>query len=928
MIEPYRDRERRHRILNRHGAHANAAEEPAVGDDTAGRDETMRLVQPDDPLRRRRHAARPRRAGPGREGDKPRRDRDGGSGEGTARHLVRCRNVARHATGWAHAGQTVGEPVGSGPAREHGSGRLERGDGRCALGRHGGERRAAGGRRQAVYVDVVRRREGDVLERQRGRRGGGAAGRSRRPAHGADGPGSAGTIAPPLIKSGAGRRFERHVGRLRTRHACRFGSGRDGCTWHAGCCARLPNPRADCRNLGREPLIQRRRIPTGAAVSAPTFHGGAAQVRRETLLPIGENPPGSTDIHRVGRNRSAREVSCNAHDRLMTLGVKGHANGADRFDDTRLEHELAASRDLTPGASTFQLRRDADVQDGAPVTAEDVTLSFDRTVSVGGFRTSKMRAASLGKPERFAVVDRHTFRADFIRSDTLTMPDLGAPVRVVHASGLATHHATATPSWPREWLPAGPSGGGAFRLERRVRGREAVSRRFDDCRSGRRPPLARVIWRIVPGAGNRRTLLEPRDAAICFGRPPRDFRVLAAARRLKIVGTPVENAIRCIGANVTRTASNDVSVRQGIAFPMSCQRMTNHLTFGTAVPMFGAPAGPADATRPRPFPYVTDLERARALLVEAEHENGIGTTIGFDRGLAAPNEPIAILAAGSLERSGMRTTIGLVPGSSWRNALLKKAMPMMTSTFGGWLSLPDCVLFRAYRGRNAVFSTMSCQDPEVDAPIERSRFTRGEAELVSVFHDLPGSAPAPLRRLARISSPPPHVTGFHMIDSAFAGPAPVPKDPLASSAAALPAPSARHCSGTEGLGRDVFPYGAVAKRLDPGIASAVVARGELGRIVEEGPAEAEFRAQAYPCTRALVDSVAMPGVVREGERLRLTGDPRSPIDPAPNACRFHGRCLRGVALCGGTAPPEIVAGKRRPALRHRPLLAAGTREAA
>ena len=39
------------------------------------------------------------------------------------------------------------------------------------------------------------------------------------------------------------------------------------------------------------------------------------------------------------------------------------------------------------------------------------------------------------------------------------------------------------------------------------------------------------------------------------------------------------------------------------------------------------------------------------------------------------------------------------------------------------------------------------------------------------------------------------------------------------------------------------------------------------------------------------------------ERLRLSGEPRSPIDPDPNVCRFYGRCPRGTDVCKITMPP-------------------------
>jgi peptide/nickel transport system permease protein len=62
-----------------------------------------------------------------------------------------------------------------------------------------------------------------------------------------------------------------------------------------------------------------------------------------------------------------------------------------------------------------------------------------------------------------------------------------------------------------------------------------------------------------------------------------------------------------------------------------------------------------------------------------------------------------------------------------------------------------------------------------------------------------------------------------LVLTAILGPSLVPYDPLASSDAALAAPSAKHWFGTDNLGRDVFSRVVVATRLDLGMAFAAVA---------------------------------------------------------------------------------------------------------
>ncbi len=83
----------------------------------------------------------------------------------------------------------------------------------------------------------------------------------------------------------------------------------------------------------------------------------------------------------------------------------------------------------------------------------------------------------------------------------------------------------------------------------------------------------------------------------------------------------------------------------------------------------------------------------------------------------------------------------------------------------------------------------------------------------------------------------------------------------------------------------------------------------LGKIVEAGPAAKVFEHPLHPYTQALV--AAVPRLHETASRLRLTGEPRSPIDPDPNACRFYGRCPHGVDACKTTMPALDAFGDRQ-----------------
>ena len=441
-------------------------------------------------------------------------------------------------------------------------------------------------------------------------------------------------------------------------------------------------------------------VAAGAMVPAPAIWSAAkADARSETLLIVSESGPNNLDIHGVGTNVPGYEVSWNCYDRLISHEMKSGPGGVPYYDRDKFKPELAEDMNVGDMSVTFKLKKNAKFHDGAPVTAKDVKWSLDRAVSVGGFPTFQMSAGSLTKPEQFVVVDDNTVRVDFAKKDRLTIPDLAVIVPCVVNSELVKKNASEKDPWGLEYTKQQTAGSGAYKVTKWTAGTEVIMERNDEWVGGPMPKVKRVIWRMVPQAGNRRALLERGDADISYDLPNKDFVELKGDGKLNIVSVPYlqrhpvyrherqEPAVRqsqgAAGGRLRDSLPEDHgcgAVRPGQADVRRARRPGRPRWRGRS-----RPNSTPTSTRPRrcwPRPAIPTASRPRCRSISVSPASTSRSACWCRRASA---------------QIGIKTTINKIPGANWRTELNKKVLPLYTNVFSGWLDYPEYFFIWCYR---------------------------------------------------------------------------------------------------------------------------------------------------------------------------------------------------------------------------------------
>ena len=156
-------------------------------------------------------------------------------------------------------------------------------------------------------------------------------------------------------------------------------------------------------------------------------------------------------------------------------------------------------------------------------------------------------------------------------------------------------------------------------------------------------------------------------------------------------------------------------MRQAIAWSVPYADIFQAAAYGRGKEMWGgASTKPDTIAWPQPFPYTTDLDKAKALLEEAGYKDGFEVPLSISLSQTDWMEPTALLIQENLAKIGIKATIEKIPGANWRTAsLVEKRLPLHLETFGGWLNYPCYYFFWAYQ-EGHLFNSSNYRNEEIE----------------------------------------------------------------------------------------------------------------------------------------------------------------------------------------------------------------------
>lgn len=375
----------------------------------------------------------------------------------------------------------------------------------------------------------------------------------------------------------------------------------------------------------------------------------AAQTPRNTLVIAAQiDDLVATDPHH-SFEVTGSDLLKNVYDQLFTL------------DPTKptaeLQPALAESFTVSEDGRTFTfaIRQGVRFHSGNALTAADVVYSLRRPLLINRTPAFMYRSVGLTRENVEQTVRQLGDFSVAVTFDRAYAPSLiqnlfTATIASVLDSRLVEQNAGS--DMGNTWLNRNSAASGAFRMARYQPNESYTLERNDTWWRGR-AGVQRVIVRHVPEAATQRLLVERGDVDVARNLTPTDVTALRGRAGLTIAEA-ARGTIQYFSANLSNPIFANPKTVEALKYLVDYDGIANNLLTGQVFPhqtfIPRAILGELDSR-----PYSFNPDRARALLAEAGHPNGLALQI--DTANSFPSLDVAQALQASFARGGVRLEV-------------------------------------------------------------------------------------------------------------------------------------------------------------------------------------------------------------------------------------------------------------------------------
>lgn len=411
---------------------------------------------------------------------------------------------------------------------------------------------------------------------------------------------------------------------------------------------------------------------------------------------------------------TSNEMIQTLYDRLVEYEVVEGPDGNLYADTTRFKGMLAESYSVSDDGLTwtFNLRKGVKFSSGNELTAADVEYGFDRALNMGkGILNTMLGFAGITDPEQTVVADPYTFQIKLEEPNNLLLHilTLGSNSGILD-SQVVEQHVTADDPFAEKYLRNHIAGSGPYILEKYEPGNQVVYVANEDYWKGA-PPLDKVIYKTVPSAQTRITLLLSGAIDMAYDLPGQDLTsTLKGAPGVEIQSFPAPSTT-VFFVNNTLSPYDNIQVRKALCYAVPYDALIDRVLYGLGKPALG-PVAYGVAYQQAVNECTYDPEKAEALLAEAGLSDGFDMTLTYREG-RPEEETTAVFLQAELRKYNINVELEKIQTAAWSERRTAKTITAGLDGYTPYAPDPTYVMNFWYV-TDAVLNTWVYSDPRVD----------------------------------------------------------------------------------------------------------------------------------------------------------------------------------------------------------------------